>query len=1375
MALFDELGAPVGQRVVEKANSVAGTVGKFAAPRSDTGFRIGWDEAEGAFEEFLGRISRVRFFTGTMSPSEEEQIARETAEAHTMNAHTVTNLAAAGPGSLRDSVEAAIANTGPDLIEFETSLLSPGAEISWLGPELVIPQGDRVKIVAESEEPDRKAVDLTREDPGRFFQVLGQLELKGIGLGGAFEGDDWGGAISNAGILELTDCEFFFNRAEQGGAIVNYSSGTLRIFRCSFTDNQCLDGQGGWGGALYLSSGDCEIEQSYFFRNRAGDGFAYSGGLRGEGGLGGAIYQEDASLTVRDCYFADNFAGDGGDGPEAAPGGAGGTGGAVYSDGDLRVERTFFRGGGAGVSSAGNPPAEGGFIHNTGGNLTEFENCTFTGLQRGETALTSESEWYLRHCTIAGNDLATVAIRSRNASPNLLILENSLIAGHPVDFEGFVDLTGNNIVRNTQNLTASGNGTILDVDPLLTPLQEPFGEMTPFFGLRPDSPAIDGAEVTGDTPETDQRGNPREEGPPDIGAVEMPTEFFVEAMTFPEERRDHDFELRLTRAAPASMTARVLVLRSDPDDDAREGEDFVASDGEFTIPAGETRAVVPIRILDDAVPESDETFTVVVLPTGNQSVFEGSVKGTILDDDAAVGEVAGPNSPVWFRGNRDEWISPAEGPGAYAGILWEVGPGSVLGKIDGFPVREDGTFSASLWWRGERLALRGRFEFDGANHVFAERRALGSGRLLDFFIGIERTDTGAVRLTGSVAEDGAQPRVADFFLTRNVFDPTRNPSPHAGRYTALAPLPENAAGDPLPRGDSWAVVTMDPGGRVRMQWRLADGTRFSKSAALSQDGEWSFYQPVRAGRSTGGVFAGSLAMNPTGLSDFEGKFHWNRPANPRDSRFPDGFDLHPVGVGSRFEDPGPGQAILGGLGQNSERNARVSFVGIGNDPGKIETLIIRWSERNRIGYRGPERFAARVNSRTGTIAGAYRDGATAFSFAGVVFQKQNLVGGSFLDPAGAGLLAIEGGDFDFPGSLPLGASRDVAFEVDAPLADVGVRAPLSADAAGAYFSYGDGAPGAGSFLNMRVRSDGGFSTAFLHAGQRYGLRGTFAADGSFSGNARARNGDEVGVVLEIRETAGGVRRLRAVVDTWAEYVLSRQFWNSRTNSSPRTGRHLLLYDQPFFTAPRGHSYLLVSVQASGRVLGQARLSDGTRVSFANTLSEDEKWQFFTQIYGSRPLRGYFSAQCEFLGDEIGSLARWVKFADPRESRFPFGFSGRMLGRGMAWIPPGRGERSLPGLLDSPHNARVVLEDALPPEVNGRIERVVTWDQRDRIRHYGPDRLRVLVNRRTGEVTGTLPLDGGERSVFRGVVFGDLVKGHHLTGIREPGTFTLESR
>jgi len=93
------------------------------------------------------------------------------------------------------------------------------------------------------------------------------------------------------------------------------------------------------------------------------------------------------------------------------------------------------------------------------------------------------------------------------------------------------------------------------------------------------------------------------------------------------------FELRLSEPS----TKAVSVVVTSRDDTATAGEDYLALAQTVTIPAGERRVFVPVRLQDDARVERDERFTLELSAPQNARLEIASAAGHIVDDDLAPG------------------------------------------------------------------------------------------------------------------------------------------------------------------------------------------------------------------------------------------------------------------------------------------------------------------------------------------------------------------------------------------------------------------------------------------------------------------------------------------------------------------------------------------------------------------------------------------------------------------------------------------------------------------------------------------------------------------------------------------------------------------
>jgi hypothetical protein len=241
----------------------------------------------------------------------------------------------------------------------------------------------------------------------RVFQVFksAHLTLSGLTItGGKAPGTDFnaiqglgdGGAIYNAGVLNLANCTFTNNASGDGtfnegngggnpggagGAI--YNSGKVSMNKCLIQGNSCGDGiasaQGGDGGGI-KNSGSCTLNLCSITGNRSGaGGFSDDGSyLGGSGGSGGGIFNTGTIALTR-CIIDENLCGSGASGGQlgisrgfapGGPGGNGGCGGGVYNLGQMQLDASSIYGntggnGGSGGNSGGG--GSGGTAGNGGG------------------------------------------------------------------------------------------------------------------------------------------------------------------------------------------------------------------------------------------------------------------------------------------------------------------------------------------------------------------------------------------------------------------------------------------------------------------------------------------------------------------------------------------------------------------------------------------------------------------------------------------------------------------------------------------------------------------------------------------------------------------------------------------------------------------------------------------------------------------------------------------------------------------------------------------------------------------------------------------------------------------------------------------------
>ena len=377
------------------------------------------------------------------------------------------------------------------------------------------------------------------------------------------QGNTNGGAIHNAGVLEIDNSIIRGSDATRGGGIFNQVNAELTLTDTRITGNSADD-----GGGIFNNGGKISVFDSVIDLNVA----AFAGGGIYNGGATVSTVLHQGELFVSGTHI---------DGNEALNGG----GINNTSDGDLTLVRSIISGndvgvdglaGGGGIDNqgtavitfseiSGNKAVFGGGIYNkldavlritgstiatnvvtsNGGGIfsngvVEIANSTFANNEAGRggglfVSSNAASTAIVAFSTIAGNTASgegggldysgTLSLRGT------IVADNVALTGDGPDVykrgTGVFNSLGYNLIADATSSGVFGATNLINVDPLLGALQDNGGD-TPTMALSNSSPAIDYV-APGDcldasaTPlESDQRGEPRPAGSNcDIGAVEV--------------------------------------------------------------------------------------------------------------------------------------------------------------------------------------------------------------------------------------------------------------------------------------------------------------------------------------------------------------------------------------------------------------------------------------------------------------------------------------------------------------------------------------------------------------------------------------------------------------------------------------------------------------------------------------------------------------------------------------------------------------------------------------------------------------------------------------------------------------------------------------
>ncbi|MCB1063218.1 MAG: choice-of-anchor D domain-containing protein [Verrucomicrobiae bacterium] len=356
--------------------------------------------------------------------------------------------------------------------------------------------------------------------------------------------------------------------------------------------------------------------------------------------------------------------------------------------------------------------------------------------------------------------------------------------------------------------------------------------------------------------------------------------------------------------------------------------------------------------------------------------------------------------------SRTNALPDTDSAGSFSGLLTDGN--TVPGSISGLRLAANGSFSGVVWFQGQRLALRGAL--DSLTGAFSGQISRRNASPVSVNLQLKRAVPGpqvldAFFLSGMLSADAT---TATVNLHRSAFNPRSAPVPETDRvtYTALMPAGSGRTATE-PQGDGYALVAIVSSGRVRISGRLGDGTAFSSATTLHANGEIPLFVPLY--RTTpSGYLAGELRLRDvSSISDFDGTLHWLKGTNLRDHRYPDGFELDQPLVGSKFARALPGQRSIDGF-DDEYHNGWIRWEGASRQTAGAVDQVISWLPNDRVAFFGPEQLAIRINRRNGMISGKYNDRAGFQNvFSGVIFAKQSLAQGVFLESNAAGRFRID--------------------------------------------------------------------------------------------------------------------------------------------------------------------------------------------------------------------------------------------------------------------------------------------------------------------------------------------------------------------------------
>ena len=440
--------------------------------------------------------------------------------------YTVTNLDPAGPGSLRDAINQANSNAGPDRVLFQSGLsgtihLNPktgpyaysGQLDIYEALEIVGPGADQISVSGDAQSR------VFNVDPAEYSRNGDDVSISGLKV---IEGDvkyNSGGDIySNGADLTLSTMVIRTGRAERGGGVYE-RNGTLTIHDSTVTGNATT----AKGGGVYIGENPSEYEPATVTGNsdqQVVQPSLITGSTISKNGVGSKYNFRDSAKGSTDATT-----------PSPRYGGGGG----VYTESSLTIQNSTLEG--------NNAQAQGGALYADaysnynaapGADQLRIESTTISG----NTAGSGGGIYWVGYQAAANPalpnpvlDNSIVANNRADQAPNGDDLAGSNTVGDPVPTPPQSDATPGNatfdaafsLLRDTSGVTVNETvpgSNITGQDPLLAALNDNGGP-TQTMALLPGSPAIDhGRTPAGET--TDQRGQKRPFDLVDVGNSAAP-------------------------------------------------------------------------------------------------------------------------------------------------------------------------------------------------------------------------------------------------------------------------------------------------------------------------------------------------------------------------------------------------------------------------------------------------------------------------------------------------------------------------------------------------------------------------------------------------------------------------------------------------------------------------------------------------------------------------------------------------------------------------------------------------------------------------------------------------------------------------------------
>lgn len=229
-------------------------------------------------------------------------------------------------------------------------------------------------------------------------------------------------------------------------------------------------------------------------------------------------------------------------------------------------------------------------------------------------------------------------------------------------------------------------------------------------------------------------------------------------------------------------------------------------------------------------------------------------------------------------------------------------------------------------------------------------------------------------ITGTVSDDSV-PWTADV-LRATVAGLNSQAGPPLGNYTLAFPGTNGDA--QLPAGNGYATANLSSSGSIKLSGALADGTKVSQSAVISESGEYPLYASLYRGQ---GQLLGWLLFTNSVPATLGGNVDWIKSATAGGKLYTGGFNFETAAAGSFYN---PKAAPLIGF------SSGVVILSGGNLAQNI-TNLVNVTNGTTVVNTSTNKLTLKLSASKGTFSGSVADPTTGATrtFSGVFLQSED--------------------------------------------------------------------------------------------------------------------------------------------------------------------------------------------------------------------------------------------------------------------------------------------------------------------------------------------------------------------------------------------------